>query len=184
MGTDTLPQEKDTNGTVVATTTRSSNMIWYLLYPLRGTTLPPRLSQDHFIRKAFFRHGMIVAQHWLLTMLASVAVGVALSYPTVFLSENPTAGFTNLPSPLWTTAKHVDVAEGRSADVEMRQIWVHGSYMRALEKDVLKSALTIQQSLVGSEKLASTFPELGEHLGLSELSWGYHSPLMYCRAPC
>ncbi|KAM0722997.1 hypothetical protein Q7P37_001195 [Cladosporium fusiforme] len=154
-------------------------MIWYLLYPLRGTTAPPRLSKDHFIRKAFYRHGMIVAQHWLLAMLASVAVGVALSYPTVFLSDNPTAGFTSIPHHVWTTAKQVDATQGVRADVEMRQIWVHGSYMRALEKDVLKSALTIQQSLVGGEKLASTFPELGEQLKSSELSWGYHSPLMY-----
>ena len=155
-------------------------MIWYLLYPLRGTTAPPRLSKDHFVRRAFYRHGMIVAQHWLLAMLASVAVGVALSYPTIFLHENPTAGFTSVPHHVWTTAKPVHAAESNHADVEMRQIWVHGSYMRALEKDVLKSALTIQQSLVGSEKPAPTFPELGDHLSSSELSWGYHSPLMYC----
>lgn len=156
-------------------------MIWYLLYPIRGTTAPPRLSKDHFIRKAFYRHGLVTAQHWLLAMLVSVAIGVALSYPTVFLSENPTAGFTSIPHHVWTTAKPVDAVEGARADVEMRQVWVHGSYMRALEKDVLKSALTIQQSLVGSEKLASVLPELGEHLNPSELSWGYHSPLMYCR---
>lgn len=114
-------------------------------------------------------------------MLLSVAVGVALGYPTIFLSENPTAGFTSIPRHVWTTARPLDASEGQKADVEMRQVWVHGSYMRALEKDVLKSALTIQQSLVGGEKLASTFSELGDHLSPSELSWGYHSPLMYCR---
>lgn len=159
-------------------------MIWYLLSPLRGTTAPPRLSKDHVVRKAFYRHGMLVAQHWLLTMLFSVAVGVALGYPTVFLSDNPTAGFTSIPRHVWTSARSIDVSDGQKADVEMRQIWVHGSYMRALEKDVLKSALTIQQSLVGGERLASTFSEFGDHLNPSELSWGYHSPLMYCRQLC
>jgi hypothetical protein len=127
---------------------------------------------------------MLVAQHWLLTMLFSVAVGVALGYPTVFLSDNPTAGFTSIPRHVWTSARSVDVSEGQKADVEMRQIWVHGSYMRALEKDVLKSALTIQQSLIGGERPASTFSEFGDHLNPSELSWGYHSPLMYCREIC
>lgn len=154
-------------------------MIWYLLYPLRGTSDPPRLSDNHPVRRAFYRHGMLTAQHWLWVMLGAVAVGVALSYPTVFLSENPTAGFTSIPHHVWTTAKPADNSDLARADVEMRQVWVHGSYMRALEKDVLKSALTIQQTLVGDEKLASIFPALGEKLKYSELSWGYHSPLMY-----
>lgn len=154
-------------------------MIWYLLFPLRGTSDPPRLSDNHPIRRAFYRHGMLAAQHWLWVMLGAVAVGVALSYPTVFLSENPTAGFTSIPHHVWTTAKPADNSDVARADVEMRQVWVHGSYMRALEKDVLKSALTIQQTLVGDEKLASIFPALGEKLKYSELSWGYHSPLMY-----
>lgn len=112
-------------------------------------------------------------------MLVSVAIGVALSYPTVFLSENPTAGFTSMPHQVWTTAKPMEGDDGLRADVEMRQVWVHGSYMQALNKDVLKSALNIQQTLVGGENLTSIFPSLGEKLKSSSLSWGYHSPLMY-----
>lgn len=64
-------------------------------------------------------------------------------------------------------------------DVEMRQVWVHGSYMNALDKDVLKSALKIQQAIVGPEKLTSVYPTLNEQLRSSTISWGYHSPLMY-----
>nr|OQO21987.1 hypothetical protein B0A51_12367 [Rachicladosporium sp. CCFEE 5018]OQO22001.1 hypothetical protein B0A51_12353 [Rachicladosporium sp. CCFEE 5018]OQO25393.1 hypothetical protein B0A51_06987 [Rachicladosporium sp. CCFEE 5018] len=154
-------------------------MIWFLLYPIRGTTDPPRLADDHPIRRAFYRHGLYTAQHWLIAMLVSVAIGVALSYPTVFLSENPTAGFTSMPRDVWTTAKPVGVDQGFRADVEMRQVWVHGSYMQALQHDVLKSALVIQQTLVGEETLPSSQPVLHDKIAQSELSWGYHSPLFY-----
>lgn len=154
-------------------------MLWFLLSPLRGTKEPPRLSASHPIRRAFYRHGKITAQHWLLAMLAAVAIGSALSYPTVFLAGDPTAGFTSMPHHVWTTAKSVDEQPSVQADVEMRQIWVHGSYMRALDKDVLKSALAIQQTLVGGERLTTIFPTLGDKLRSSSLSWGYHSPLMY-----
>ncbi|KAK6443357.1 hypothetical protein LTR95_000183 [Oleoguttula sp. CCFEE 5521] len=154
-------------------------MIWFLLYPIRGTTNPPRLADDHPIRRAFYRHGFYTAQHWLIAMLVSVAIGVALSYPTVFLSENPTAGFTSMPRDVWTTAKPVGVDQGFRADVEMRQVWVHGSYMQALQHDVLKSALVIQQTLIGGETLPSSQPEPNDEIAHSELSWGYHSPLFY-----
>lgn len=154
------------------------DMIWYLLYPLRGSTQPPRLSFDHPIRRAFYRHGKVTAQHWLVAMLVSVAIAMGFSYPTIFLSENPTAGFAAYPSHVWTTAKPLD--DNHSAvDVELRQVWIHGSYMSALDKDVLKSALTIQLALVGGEKLTTIFPTLNEKLRSSTLSWGYHSPLMY-----
>lgn len=112
-------------------------------------------------------------------MLVTAAVAMGFSYPTVFLSENPTAGFAAYPHHVWTTAKPLDGNSEKMADVEMRQVWVHGSYMKALEKDALKSALDIQQTLVGDEPLTSIFPGLSEKLRSSTLTWGYHSPLMY-----
>lgn len=153
-------------------------MLWYLLYPIRGTTHPPRLEANHPIRRAFYRHGKTTAQHWLVAMLVTVAIAMGFSYPTVFLAENPTAGFAAYPHHVWTTAKPLDGDSG-IADVEMRQVWVHGSYMKALDKDALKSALDIQQTLVGAEPLNSIFPGLSEKLRTSTLTWGYHSPLMY-----
>ncbi|KAK3720398.1 hypothetical protein LTR37_003810 [Vermiconidia calcicola] len=153
-------------------------MIWYLLYPLRGTTQPPRLSANSSIRRAFYRHGKNTAQHWLVAMLVSVAIAAAFSYPTILLAENPTAGFAAYPHHVWTTAKPYE-GDPNHADVEMRQVWIHGSYMRALEKDTLKHALDIQQTVVGGEPLASIFPSLREKLRSSTLDWGYHSPLMY-----
>lgn len=153
-------------------------MLWYLLYPLRGTTQPPSLSANHPIRRAFYRHGKTTAQHWLVAMLVSVAIAMGFSYPTIFLAENPTAGFAAYPHHVWTTAKPFD-GNPALVDVEMRQIWVHGSYMKALQKDVLNSALEIQQTIVGNETLTSIIPALSEKLRSGTLSWGYHSPLMY-----
>ncbi|KAK5701355.1 hypothetical protein LTR17_022685, partial [Elasticomyces elasticus] len=152
-------------------------MLWYLLYPLRGTSQPPRLSANHPIRRAFYRHGKLTAQHWLVAMLISVAVAMGFSFPTIFLAENPTAGFAAYPHHVWTSAKPY-VGDPVHIDVEMRQVWVHGNYMGALEKDVLQSGLRIQQALVGGEALTS-LPALNERLRSSTLTWGYHSPLMY-----
>jgi hypothetical protein len=111
-------------------------------------------------------------------MLVSVAIAMAFSYPTILLAENPTAGFATFPHHVWTTAKPLDEGQDR-ADVEMRQVWVHGSYMKALEKDALNKALDIQQTLVGGEPLTSIIPSLDDKLKSSTLDWGYHSPLMY-----
>ncbi len=153
-------------------------MLWYLLYPLRGTTQPPRLSANHPIRRGFYRHGRTTAQHWLVAMLVSIAVAMGFSYPTILLAENPTAGFARFPHHVWTTAKPLDGDPSR-AEVEMRQVWVHGSHMKALEKDVLINALDIQQTLVGGEPLTSIVPSLNDKLRSSTLDWGFHSPLMY-----
>jgi hypothetical protein len=111
-------------------------------------------------------------------MLVSVAIAMAFSYPTILLAENPTAGFATFPHHVWTTAKPLDGDKDR-ADVEMRQVWIHGSYMKALEKDVLNQGLDIQQTLVGGEPLSSIIPALDDKLHSSTLDWGYHSPLMY-----
>ncbi|EME49958.1 hypothetical protein DOTSEDRAFT_68693 [Dothistroma septosporum NZE10] len=153
-------------------------MLWYLLSPLRGTTQPPRLSAGHPIRRAFYRHGKTTATHWMVAMLLSVAIAMGFSYPTLFLSNNPTAGFSAYPHHVWTTAKPVGDSNA-TVDVEMRQIWVHGSYMHALDKDVLKRCLAVQQSLVGDEGLSNIVPALDDRLRSSTLQWGYHSPLMY-----
>lgn len=149
-------------------------MLWYLLYPLRGTTQPPRLSANHPVRRAFYRHGKTTAEHWLIAMLVTVAIAMAFSYPTILLAENPTTGLGAYPHHVWTTAKPYDT-DPENADVELRQVWIHGSYMRALEKEVLIRALDIQQTLIEQESWTSILPTLRS----SELSWGYHSPLMY-----
>lgn len=111
-------------------------------------------------------------------MLVSVAIAMGFSYPTIALSENPTAGFAAHPHHLWTQAKAVDDSNTK-VDVEMRQIWIHGSYMNALDKTSLKRALAVQESVVGYEQSSDITPALGDELRTGTLQWGYHSPLMY-----
>lgn len=158
-------------------------MIWYLLSPLRGTTQPPRLSSNHPVRRFFYRHGKVTAQHWLVAMMISVAVAMGFSYPTIFLSDNPTAGLASSPHHVWTTAKPIDDDAQVKVDVEVRQVWVHGSYMNALDKHVLKRALVLQQSLLGNERLTDLATN-AVHSWNGEFrsnihQWGFHSPLMY-----
>ncbi|KAI5369916.1 Putative sterol regulatory element-binding protein cleavage-activating protein [Septoria linicola] len=153
-------------------------MLWYLLSPLRGITQPPRLPSNHPVRKAFYRHGKTTAQHWLWLMLISVAIAMGFSYPTIFLSENPTAGLAAYPQHVWTTAKLIDKTTV-PIDIELRQIWVHGSYMDALNKDVLKRGLAVQQLLVGNEDLGDIMHSLDDKLRSSAVPWAFHSPLMY-----
>ncbi|KAL1642378.1 hypothetical protein SLS58_005452 [Diplodia intermedia] len=181
-------------------------MIWYLLYAFRGTTEPPKLSSEHPIRRAFASYGNATARHWLFSLLLSVAVAVFLCYPVVFLYKSPAAG--GLPHHVWTSVRAYDGPENVAPDVEMRQLWVHGSYMKALDARVLRDALTIQDKLIG--------PNFGHELGggvnitgdedatadgplddsqelagccsdrVSEItSWSCHSPLMYwnCSLP-
>ncbi|KAK5657311.1 hypothetical protein OQA88_3375 [Cercophora sp. LCS_1] len=81
----------------------------------------------------------------------------------------------------------------------MRPIWVHGSYMKALERDVLLGALELQDELLGSTtdfnpRRPADAPALPEptadlnrtdrdafHVvnGLTNKSWFFHSPLQY-----
>ena len=109
-------------------------------------------------------------------MLFSVAIAMAVCYPTILLSGNPTAGLAAHPNQMWTSAKTMNGSE-TEADVEMRQVWIYGSHMQALTKDVLQQGLMIQQTIVGSGTSA-------EHTGMvdnvtTKHQSGFHSPLMY-----
>ncbi|KAF2131586.1 hypothetical protein P153DRAFT_336013 [Dothidotthia symphoricarpi CBS 119687] len=156
-------------------------MIWYLLYPLRGTTEPPRLSPSHPIRRAFQAHGTATARHWLLSIVLTIIISVLLCYPAVFQTDSSAAaGLRNLPKHAWTSTTEVDGE--RPVDVVVRQVWVHGDYMKAIAVPVLREAMHVQQALIGSG-----FD--GDHVAPANSSgclaaargqgWGWHSPLMY-----
>ncbi|KJX95407.1 sterol regulatory element-binding protein cleavage-activating protein [Zymoseptoria brevis] len=111
-------------------------------------------------------------------MLVAVAIAMAFSYPSVAFHENASTGLSAIAHQVWTTAKPLE--DGHSAvDVEMRQIWIHGSFMNALDKSVLKQALRIQQSLVGDEPSSSFADASHVEARPDVLDRGYHSPLMY-----
>lgn len=116
-------------------------------------------------------------------------MSVLLCYPAVFQIDSPAAaGLRNLPKHVWTSTTEVN--DERQADVEVRQVWVHGDYMKAIEHRVLREALNVQEALIGDgfddvlgiaadtqltgwgsgERCVATKP--GQ-------KWGFHSPLMY-----
>ncbi|KAF2832957.1 hypothetical protein CC86DRAFT_337986 [Ophiobolus disseminans] len=155
-------------------------MIWYLLYPLRGTTEPPRLSPSHPLRRAFQAHGTATARHWLLSLVLTITISVLLCYQAVFQTDSPVAAsLRNLPKHVWTSTTQIEGE--RPADVVVRQVWVHGDYMKAIELPVLREAMHVQDALIGTG--------LGEGEGARDNSgclaaaagqhWGWHSPLMY-----
>jgi hypothetical protein len=204
-------------------------MIWYLLYPFRGfvpppirpirspsvllltsptrlcsTTDAPVLGSSHPLRDAFARHGRYTARHVVSTLLISVTVASILIYPFPFLYTNDfTNGASNLPHHVWTDAQPLEEKAGLEPDVIMRYIWVHGDYMRALDKDVLLGALELQDELLGPttdfspRQLSQPFETVdlshattmdlnprqrdAFHIinGLTDESWFFHSPLLY-----
>ncbi|KAE8441072.1 hypothetical protein EG329_005901 [Mollisiaceae sp. DMI_Dod_QoI] len=175
-------------------------MIWYLLYPFRGTTDPPNLSAKHPLRHAFTRYGSHAARHPLITLLISVAAATILIYPFPFLyTNNFTNGSSNLPHHVWTSAQPFEGRPDTRPDVVMRSIWVHGSYMKALQQNVLLSALEIQDELLGPtinfaprrtskeppqvSPFTDLMPDQRDTLhainGLTNASWFFHSPLQY-----
>ncbi|KAK0615983.1 sterol-sensing domain of SREBP cleavage-activation-domain-containing protein [Bombardia bombarda] len=165
-------------------------MIWYLLYPLRGTTEAPVLAQNHPLRTAFAQYGTWTARNVKTVLPLSVACIFFVLYPAAFLyttdSTNITSGVSNLPHHVWTDAKPLDDGVVVEPDVIMRSIWIHGSYMKALDRDVLLGALEVQDELLGptvdfnprrsNGSLRDNFHIIN---GLTNQSWFFHSPLQY-----
>ncbi|KAI1436000.1 sterol-sensing domain of SREBP cleavage-activation-domain-containing protein [Xylaria sp. CBS 124048] len=176
-------------------------MIWYLLYPFRGTTEPPVLDTDHPLYCAFSRYGRYAAGHVMSTLLIFVAVAASLVYPFPFLYTNEfTNAASSLPHHVWTDAHLLDEKTNGEPDVIMRSLWVHGNYFQALNKEVLLGALELQNELLGPTvnfnprqqlpSLDMPFRRTGYltlqqrdslHVanGLTNESWFFQSPLQY-----
>ncbi|KAJ4306363.1 hypothetical protein N0V88_001163 [Collariella sp. IMI 366227] len=178
-------------------------MLWYLLYPLRGTTEAPVLAPTHPLRKAFQRYGKWAARHVKIVLPISGAVVFLFLYLFPFLyttdAANITSGVSYLPHHVWTDAQPLSEQAGVEPDVIMRLIWVHGSYMKALERDVLLGALELQDEILGPttdfnprqehgpRPQPDSNADLDRHQrdafhsinGLTNESWFFHSPLQY-----
>lgn len=158
------------------------------------------LSPAHPLRVALTRYGRYAARHVLATLLVSVAVASTLIYPLPFLyTTDFTIAAPNLPLHVWTDAQPLGGKPLDEADVIMRSIWVHGSYMKALDRDVLLGALELQDDILGSTtnfyprqpgaNMVLLDPALdlsrtdrdSLHVvnGLTNQSWFFHSPLQY-----
>ncbi|KAI0883255.1 sterol-sensing domain of SREBP cleavage-activation-domain-containing protein [Annulohypoxylon maeteangense] len=177
-------------------------MIWYLLYPFRGTTEGPVLEESHPLRIAFARYGRYAASHVVTTLLVSVAVASVLIYPFPFLyTTDFTSGASILPEHAWTDTLPLVDKNRVEPDVIMRSIWVHGNYFQALNRNVLRSALDLQDELLGPtvnfnprryiadeiDNANATNTDLtldqrdSYHVanGLTNQSWFFQSPLQY-----
>ncbi|KAL1869688.1 hypothetical protein VTK73DRAFT_3062 [Phialemonium thermophilum] len=175
-------------------------MIWYLLYPLRGTTEAPVLHPTHPLRSSFTRYGKYAARHVLATLLISVAMAMLLTYPCPFLyTTDFSSGASSVPHHVWTDAQPVGERTVAEPDVIMRSIWVHGSYMQALDRKILLGALELQDELLGPTKnfnprqpkrtplptslTGDLLPDDRDKFhvvnGLTNQSWFFHSPLLY-----
>jgi hypothetical protein len=156
---------------------------------MRSTTEPPSLSASHPIRRAFQAHGTATAQHWQLSIVLTITISVLLCYQAVFQADSSAAaGLRNLPKHVWTSTTEVEGE--RSADVVVRQVWVHGDYMRAIELPVLREAMHVQEVLINGgfateEGTTSTDSHMLGHdipsciRAGAGAKWGWHSPLMY-----
>lgn len=167
---------------------------------MKRTTEAPVLQPAHPLRSALTRYGRYTARHVLTTLLISVAVAGILIYPFPFLyTTDFTIAASNLPLHVWTDAQPLGEKHLIEPDVIMRSIWVHGSYMKALDREVLLGALELQDDILGPttdfnpRRLQSNLGLLdrGSDLsrdqrdafhvinGLTNQSWFFHSPLQY-----
>lgn len=166
-----------------------------------STTEAPDLSPAHPLRIILTRYGRYAAQHVVATLLISVAVAATLLYPIPFLYTNDYInGASNLPHHVWTAAQPLPYNTEVEPDVIMRSIWLHGSYMQALDKELLASALDIQDELLGTtddfnpagtssidvldsdhdvDLSISQRDSMHVTNGLTPQSWFFHSPLQY-----
>lgn len=167
---------------------------------MKRTTEAPILPTTHPLRSALTRYGRYAARHVLTTLLISVAVAGILIYPFPFLyTTDFTIAASNLPLHVWTDAQPLSEKQVIEPDVIMRSIWVHGSYMKALDRDVLLGALELQDDILGPTtnfnprrlQNHAGLQDLGSDLsrdqrdafhvinGLTNQSWFFHSPLQY-----
>lgn len=159
------------------------------------------LAPAHPLRKAFARYGRYAARHVVTTLLVSAAVATILIYPIPFLfTTDFINGASNLPHHVWTVAQPLPYTTGAEPDIIMRSIWVHGSYMQALDTNLLAAALDLQDELLDvtedfdpqNHGESAPFPESEDvdlspdqrdsvHAvyGLTNQSWFFQSPLQY-----
>jgi len=118
-------------------------------YACSRTSNPATLHDDHYIRRSMSYLGAVVARHSLTTIIITVTIGVSLCLPAPFLYY-PTSS-VNDPKPLshaWTSVESFANGENLTPDISIKQVWIYGSRMKALEREVLLEAVVIQDLLL------------------------------------
>jgi hypothetical protein len=89
-----------------------------------------------------------------------ILLSITINLITCFLSflnhaSGSVSGALALPGHMWTSTRVLDHELPSPPDFIVRQAWVHGRPMSALDPDVLKEALLIQQHLLGIDGQAA-----------------------------
>ncbi|KAL2160649.1 hypothetical protein VTH06DRAFT_1337 [Thermothelomyces fergusii] len=173
------------------------------------TTETPVLAPDHPLRKLFGRYGTWAARHVniVLPLSGTVIFFFLCLFPFLYTAEESTItnGVSHLPHHVWTAAQPLGAGSDAEPDVIMRTIWIHGSYMKAIDRDVLLGALEIQDEVLGPTVDFNPLEAHGHpaplgadgadgadgglsrqqrdsfHIsnGVTNQSWFFHSPLQY-----
>jgi hypothetical protein len=123
------------------------------------TSDPATLRDDHYIRRAISHLGTVVARYSLVTIIVTVAIGISLCVPVPFL-YHPASSMNHpkLPDHVWTSAESFANGESLIPDISIKQAWIHGSWMKALEQETLIEAVAIQDILLGPILSYNTVP--------------------------
>lgn len=135
-------------------------MVAYTSLLLMFRTLDPAtLRDDHYIRRSVSYLGTVVAQHSLTTIIVTVAISVSLCVPVPFLYHNESSiYYPKLPDRVWTSAESSANGENLIPDISIKQAWIYGSWMKALERETLLEALAVQDMLLGPMSSCDTVP--------------------------
>ena len=127
--------------------------MWSLTFQLLRifrTSNPATLHNDHYIRRSISYIGAVVIQHSLTTIIVTVAIGVFLCVPVPFLYYPARSmNYLKPPNHVWTSTESFANGENLMPDISIKQAWIYGSWMKALERETLLEALAIQDLLVG-----------------------------------
>lgn len=123
------------------------------------TSDPATLRNDHYVRRSISYLGAVVARHSLTTIAITVAIGVSLCVPIPFLYHPASSmNWPKLPDHVWTSAESFANGENLIPDISIKQAWILGSRMEALERETLLEAFAIQDMLFGPMSSCGTAP--------------------------
>ncbi|KFZ08945.1 hypothetical protein V502_09049 [Pseudogymnoascus sp. VKM F-4520 (FW-2644)] len=114
------------------------------------TLKPPTLHDDHQLRRWMSHLGMVMARHALATIAVTVSIGAYLSLPVLHLHQPSfSSKYPNLSGHAWTSILPFPGGEGLIPDISIKQLWIQGSWIKALERETLLEAVDIQEALLG-----------------------------------
>ena len=132
-----------------------------------------------------------MARRAIATITVTVSIGTYLSLLVLYLHQ-PSSKYPNLSGRAWTSILPFPGGEGLIPDISIKQLWIQGSWMKALERETLLEAVDIQEALLGPisswatallrhEDTSGIPTEPAEHSALeSDAAVSFiHSPLLY-----